>query len=236
MWKSMTITHNHEQVDALELYESLLRSTCDGFAHFKSKRAKSSIACMAFLCGDEFRWKVKSFDRCLLASIDFHGSVQTLTRVAARRLVDDATRLMQWICDFSGFKFVYDPSKTKILIKPEQLRRVMMRVVHENTRIGARDSCFDDNGFVSIETDPIGLNHAYSSKGCIHGAANYVSTSMHSVEGSIFKCNTSSVPGQVLLLLLSLSDTPSHGHGHTVRICDSQPAVRVVGCNCDQRQ
>ena len=171
---------------------------------------------MSFICGDEFRWKVEAIDEGVLASIDFDGSVRTLSRMEAMPLIDATTRLMQWICDFSGFSFTYNPEATKFLVKPQQLRRVMMRVVLEK-HIYWRPvlHASDDRGLSLIERDPIGLDNAHSSHGCMHGRANYVSTSMHSAEGSIFQCNSSSVTGQVLLMLL-FSPYPTHRRTDTI--------------------
>lgn len=192
----------------------------------KKAQAAQETDRLTLLAGEEFFLQYDSAKTAQLKSYDLDCHTHTLRRDGTTTcfngetiaplspladivaLVDDTTRLMQYICDFSGtvFDFKYDPAKTKMLIKPLQARNIVA-LITSGKATHARPVVHgtSDEGLALVEQDDKGLDLMFSNPNCRYGSANYVATTMHAPEGGRVGhtgYNTSSVPGQVVLLVL----------------------------------
>ena len=118
--------------------------------------------------------------------------------------IERTTLLMQLFNDFCGESFKYDPAKTELLFKPNQLRNVLSLIVagkatHWRPVVHATSNA----GLQKIRDDAVGLDFSYSSTGCRFGSANYVATTLDASEGrnGQSRFNSTGVNGKVVLAL-----------------------------------
>ena len=117
------------------------------------------------------------------------------------KCIDAITELATLFSKCSQYKFKYDKTKTKPLIKPRQLHSVVQLIASGKAPyIKVCCHCAGDDSITKIVDDPIGLDITYCNQSCRYGKANYIGLTNDAGERNGY--NRTSVKGKTVLCLL----------------------------------